>query len=169
MFAKVHGAFKSFSGRLEYDEKSGDFTGARATIDAASVDTGEAKRDEHLRSPDFFDAARFATLRFESTRVEKHADGYILHGDLTIRDVTRKVALTVESLGRVKDPWGQERAGFTGVVTIDRKEFGIVWNQTLDLGGVALGEKVEIHIDVQAIAKQAEVPAADQARAPAVV
>lgn len=165
VFAKVHGAFKTFSGELGFDEKSGDFAKVNATIDAASVDTGEEKRDAHLRSADFFEAEKFKTLTFASTKIEKDGEGYKLHGDLTIHGQTKPVVLAVEALGRAKDPWGNTRAAFSATVSINRKDFGLVWNQVLDAGGLAVSDKVDITLDIQAIAKQPEVSKAAVAQA----
>jgi polyisoprenoid-binding protein YceI len=157
LFAKVRGRFASWSGKVELD--SDDLTRSRAVveIDAASIDTGVADRDQHLRSPDFFDVAQFPELRFESTRME-HAGGnrYTLHGKLTIRDVTRDVALDVEYGGQAKDPWGNQRAAFSATTSIDRREFGLTWNQALETGGVLVGEKVEIELEVQAVEAAAQ-------------
>jgi len=152
VFAKVRGRFANWSGTVELD--ADDLTRSRAVveIDAASIDTGVAARDEHLRSPDFFDVARSPKLRFESTKMER-VDGnrYTLHGKLTIRDVTRDVAIAVEYGGQAKDPWGNQRAAFSATASIDRREFGLTWNQALETGGVLVGEKIEIELEVQAV------------------
>jgi polyisoprenoid-binding protein YceI len=121
-------------------------------IDAASIDTHEPKRDEHLRSADFFDAQAFPKLTFRSTGVETEGTAIVrVVGDLTIHGVTRPVALTVEDLGRAKDPWGNTRAAFTATTSIDRKDFGLRWNQALEAGGVLVGDKVDISLDIQAV------------------
>jgi polyisoprenoid-binding protein YceI len=152
LFTKVHGAFTRFSGEIEHDEKTGEFSAARARIEVASIDTAEPKRDEHLRSNDFFDAGNHPLITFESVRV----DAGKLYGDLTIRGVTKTVIIDVEELGRMKDPWGGQRVAFTGKLTIDRKDYGVSWNQTLDAGGLAVGDKVEIVLEVQAVAPQVQ-------------
>jgi polyisoprenoid-binding protein YceI len=122
------------------------------TIEASSIDTGTAKRDDHLRSADFFDVEKFPTLRYRSKRVEKVGTAqFRMIGDLTIRDVTREVALDVAYGGRGKDPWGNERAGFSASAAVDRKDFGLQWNQVLETGGMLVGEKVEIELDIQAV------------------
>jgi polyisoprenoid-binding protein YceI len=157
LFAKVRGRFASWSGSVELD--TSDLTRSRAVveIDAASIDTGVADRDKHLRSPDFFDVAQFPKLRFESTRMEHAGDNrYTLHGKLTIRDVTREVALDVEHGGQAKDPWGNQRAAFNATTSIDRREFGLSWNQALETGGVLVGEKIEIELEVQAVQAAAQ-------------
>lgn len=121
-------------------------------IAAASVDTGEPQRDNHLRSADFLDVEKFPHLTFKSTRVEpKGQDHLAVTGDLTIRGVTRPAVLDVEFGGSLKDPWGRQRVGFTATTTIDRKELGVTFNQVLDHGGLALGEKVAITIDVEVV------------------
>jgi polyisoprenoid-binding protein YceI len=152
LVSKVRGRFNKWSGTLQYDEKDPTRSSVEVTIDAASVDTSEPQRDTHLRSADFFDVAEFPQLTFKSTRVEAIDEERLrVTGDLTIHGITRPTVLDVEIGGSlVKDPWGKHRAGFTATTTIDRKEFGITFNQALDHGGVALGEKVAISIDVEA-------------------
>jgi polyisoprenoid-binding protein YceI len=152
--SKVRGRFAKFSGALTIDD--GDLTRStvEATIDAASIDTGTPQRDAHLRSPDFFDSERFPEIKFRSTRIEKvgaGADRYRVTGPLTIRDVTREVALDVEYGGQAKDPWGNERIGFIAKATLDRKEFGLHWNQVLEAGGVLVGDRVDIELEVQGV------------------
>jgi polyisoprenoid-binding protein YceI len=150
--SKVRGRFAKFSGSVALDE--GDLTRSvvEATIDTSSIDTGTAQRDDHLRSADFFDVERFPEIRFRSTRIEKlGADRYRLTGELTIRDVTRPITLEAEYGGRGKDPWGNERVGFTAKGTLDRKDFGLKWNQVLETGGVLVSDRVEIELEVQAV------------------
>ena len=151
--SKVRGRFGAFRGSLDLTE-GGDLTDTAidVTIDAASIDTGTAQRDEHLRSADFFDVERFPALRYVGKRVEKLAgDRYRVLGDLTIRDVTREVALEVEYGGRGTDPWGNQRLAFEARTSIDRKDFGLRWNQVLEAGGVLVGDKVEIELEIQAV------------------
>src|SRR5262249_6504936 len=120
--------------------------------DASSIDTGVADRDTHLRSPDFFDVEKFPELRFRSKRIEQIDDArYRVVGDLTIRDVTREVSLDVQYGGRAKDPWGNERVGFVAKTSVDRKDFGLTWNQVLEAGGILVGDRVDIDIDVEAV------------------
>jgi len=150
--SKVRGRFAKYSGRVDLDD--GDLTRSfvDVTIDAASIDTGTPQRDAHLRGPDFFDVEKFPELRFRSTRIESVArDRYRVVGDLTIRDVTREVSLDVEYGGRAKDPWGNERIGFIATATLDRKDFGLHWNQLLEAGGVLVGDRVDIDLEVQAV------------------
>jgi len=158
--SKVRGRFAKYSGAITMDD--GDITRSvvDVTIEAASLDTGVPDRDTHLRSPDFFDVERFPTLRFRSKRIEKLDDArYRAIGDLSIRDVTREVSLDVEYGGRAKDPWGNERIGFVAKAALDRKDFGLGWNQLLEAGGVLLGDRVDVEIEVQAV-KVAAVQAA---------
>jgi polyisoprenoid-binding protein YceI len=149
--SKVHGNFTRWSGSMNFDETDPASASVDVTIEAGSIDTREPKRDEHLRSADFFDVANHPELRFRSTKIEqKSLTEFTLHGDLTIRGTTRPVALQVESLGQAKDPWGNTKAGFSARTTINRKDFGLTWNQALETGGVLVGEKIEIELDVQA-------------------
>ncbi len=157
VFAKVRGRFDRFSGTIEGDLD--DLTGARVAvnIDAASIDTGVADRDTHLRSADFFDAEQFPTLRFVSQTIERASDDhYLVHGELTIRDVTREVTLEVDYNGRGTDPWGNERIGFSASGSINRREFGLKWNQVLETGGMLVGDRIDIGLEVQAVAAAAE-------------
>jgi polyisoprenoid-binding protein YceI len=159
--SKVRGRFTKFSGTLTLDD--GDLSRSRVevAIDAASIDTGTPQRDGHLRSPDFLDAERFPELRFNSARVEKVAeDRYRVTGGLTIRDVTREVVLDVEYGGRAKDPWGNERVGFIAKTSFDRKEFGLGWNQVLEAGGVLVGDRIDIDLEVQGVRVAAAAAAA---------
>jgi polyisoprenoid-binding protein YceI len=150
--SKVRGRFTKYSGTVDLDPADLTRSVVEVTIDAASNDTDNAQRDTHLRSPDFFDVDQFPALRFRSTRIEKLSDEqYRVVGDLTIRDVTREVPLTVEYGGRGKDPWGNERAGFVARASIDRKDFGLAWNQLLEAGGVLVSNRVDIELDVQAV------------------
>ena len=159
MVSKVHGRFSKWSGSLELDES--DLTKSRldVTIDAASVDTKEPKRDDHLRSADFLDVEKFPTLTFKSTKIEKDGDGYLVTGDLTIHGITKSVKLEVEGGGQVKDPWGGTRTGFSAKTNINRKDFGLTFNIPLDGGGFVVGDKIEIGLEVEAIKKAASAAA----------
>lgn len=150
--SKVRGSFTRWQGTIQFDEKNPEAGKVSVQIEAPSIDTREEKRDAHLRSPDFFDTEKYPTLGFESTRVEK-VDGqsFRIIGDLTIRGITKQVTLDAEYLGGGKDPWGNERIGFEARTTINRKDFGLAWNQVLEAGGVLVGEKIEIALDVQAL------------------
>jgi polyisoprenoid-binding protein YceI len=152
MVSKVHGRFSIWSGVLELDEQDITRSSIDVTIDATSVDTKEDKRDAHLRSADFFDVEKFPTLTFKSTKVEKKGDDEVaMTGDLTIHGVTKSVTLAVELGGQVKDPWGGTRTGFSAKTSINRKDFGLGWNAVLEAGGVVVGEKVEITLEIEAI------------------
>jgi len=152
MVATVRGRFNTVSGTIEVgDELAGSSTDV--TIDAASIDTGSEERDTHLRSPDFLDVERFPTLRFRATRVERgEREGeYRILGDLRIRDVTREVELDATYNGTATDPWGNLRAGLEAETTINRRDWGLTWNTPLEAGGILVGDKVKITLDVSAV------------------
>lgn len=151
VFAKVHGRFTSFGGSLDIDDA--DFTKSKisVTVDAASIDTSEEKRDGHLKSPDFFDVEKNPKLTFDAKRIQKvGSDEYKLTGDLALHGVTKEVTFDVEYGGRGKDPWGGERMGFHAKTQLNRLDFGLKWNQVLETGGVLVGEKIEVAIDLEA-------------------
>jgi polyisoprenoid-binding protein YceI len=153
MITNVRGEFGKLSASVRADDQDLTRSKVEATIETASIDTREPKRDEHLRSADFLDVANHPTITFTSTRIERAGEGrWKLTGDLTLHGVTRPVVLDVESSGtQVKDLMGKTRAGAHATTTINRKDFGIVWNKTLDGGGIAVGNEVAITIDVEAI------------------
>jgi polyisoprenoid-binding protein YceI len=152
MISKVRGIFGKWSGKLELDEADPTASRVEVQIEAASVDTQQSQRDDHLRSAEFFDVAKYPTLTFKSTAVERVREHhYRVVGELTIRDVTRKVVLEVEDSGRSKHPMtGDLRAGFSAHTTILRSEFGLTWNALLETGGVALSDEVNIELEIQA-------------------
>jgi polyisoprenoid-binding protein YceI len=157
MVSKVHGRFASFSGSLAFDEANPQASRVEVTIDAASIDTKEPQRDAHLRSADFLETDAYPHITFKSTSVEKVGERELrLNGDLTIHGVTRPVTLEVDYAGRQKDPWGGERAGFSAKLAIDRKDFGLTWNKAIEAGGILVGDKVEIVIEVEAVKAQAK-------------
>ena len=151
MISNVKGQFTGLSGVLTLDE--GDLTRSRieATIDAASINTREAQRDGHLKSTDFFDVEKFPTLSFKTTGVKRNGDNELTAtGDLTIHGVTRPVVFNVEGpTPPAKDPWGNTRIGLAATTKINRKDFGLHWNSTLETGGILVGEDVTITLDVQ--------------------
>lgn len=151
MISYVKGEFSGLSGVLNLYETDYTKSSVRASIPTASVRTGDDKRDSHLKNADFFDIERFPALTFQSTNIATAGDNnYIVTGDLTIRDITRSVILTVEDLSKPsKDPWGHQRIGVTGSTKVKRKDFGLTWNMALDSGGMLLGEEVTITLDVQ--------------------
>jgi polyisoprenoid-binding protein YceI len=152
VIAKVRGAFDRWQGTFELDAANPAASRISVHIDAASINTREEKRDAHLRSADFFDVAQYPELVFDSTNVDKVDDAhYRVTGNLTIHGVTKEVELDAESLGSGKDPWGNERIAFQAQTAINRKDFGLSWNQALETGGVLVGEKVEISLDIQAV------------------
>jgi len=153
VITKVRGRFLKWEGTLVLDEQDLSKSRVEVSIDAASISTGDEKRDGHLRSADFLDAEKFPKLTFKSTRVEKvSGDRLKVTGDLTIRDVTKSVTLDVEQLGKAKDPWGNNKIAFNGKVAIQREEFGAKWNQALEAGGVLVGKQVDIDLELQASA-----------------
>jgi polyisoprenoid-binding protein YceI len=161
VISKVRGAFAHWQGVVDFDEQNPAASKVSVRIEAASIDTHEPKRDAHLRSADFFDVEQHPALTFESTKVEQLADQqYRVTGNLTIRGVTRSVVLETEYLGGGKDPWGNQRIGFAARTSINRKDFGLTWNQALEAGGVLVGDKIEIALDVQAVKAQAAEQAA---------
>lgn len=155
MVTDQKGAFDTFSGTIELDDKDITKSTVNVTIDPASVNTKNKKRDDHLRSPDFFDAAKFPKMTFVSTKVEKAKDGGLLvTGNLTIRDVTKPVTLTVAPLSdEFKDPWGGTHRGTTATATINREEFGLTWNKALEKGGFVVGKDVKIELQVELLPK----------------
>ena len=155
MVSNVRGAFTKVSGTVKADDKDVTKSQVEATIDAASIDTRETKRDEHLRSPDFLDVAKYPTITFKSKKIEKAGEGrYKMTGDLTLHGVTREVVLDVEGpTPTVKDPRGSIRAGATATTKLDRQDFGIAWSKTLDGGGVVVGNEIAVTIDVEGVKK----------------
>ena len=153
MMTTVRGRFKKLEATLRGDRDHPDEAGVDASIDVASIDTGVADRDAHLRSADFFDADNFPNITFKSKSVEnpprQEGDRFRVTGDLTIRDANMEVVLDCEYQGRGTDPWGKTRAGFTFRTELDRREWGLKWNQTLETGGVLVAHKVRIEGEVQ--------------------
>jgi polyisoprenoid-binding protein YceI len=156
LVTKVRGRFSDFAGTIQFDEARPEQGSVQFTVQAASIDTNAADRDVHLRSEDFFHVEKFPTITFASTRiVAKGANEFNVTGALTIRGVTKEVTLPVAYLGRQKDPWGNEKAGFETEITINRKDFGLLWNAGLETGGFLVGDDVKISISIQAAAQQA--------------
>lgn len=148
--AKVRGRFGAVTGDITIAEDH-LASSVSATIEMASVDTGDAGRDDHLRSAEFFDVENFPTMTFTSTKVEGDGSEYALTGDLTIKGVTKSVTLDLEFDGVSGDPWGGTRAGFTATGEIDRREFGLEWNVALDTGGMLVGERIKLQLDIEAV------------------
>ena len=156
MITNVRGRFEKFSGTIDFDEQTPANSTVDVQIDAASINTREEKRDAHLRSPDFLDVEKYPTLTFKSTRVEvldkNHAR---LHGDLTIKGLSRPVVLDVEYSGMSKSPWGTTSAGFTATTRLNRKDWGLEWNVALETGGWLVGDEIKVDLELELV-KQPE-------------
>lgn len=160
-FTKVHGRFDDFSGAITGNLASPQTAAVEFTIKTASVNTNEPKRDAHLKSADFFDVAKLPEITFKSTSIKATGKNlYDVTGPLTMHGVTKDVTLQVAILGSTKDPWGGTRAGLEMTTTLDRKSFGIVYNQVLDAGSTMLGDDVKVTIDIEAVQKPAGKTAA---------
>jgi len=157
MLTTVRGQFQKVTGVIEFDENDPLHGSVEATIDASSITTQNQMRDGHLISQDFLHAEQYPTITFKSTRIEKGkgANEYRIFGDLTIRGVTREVVLDATYNGTGKDPWGNARAGFSARTSINRKDFGLTWNQVLESGGVLVSDKIDINLEIQAVQKAA--------------
>lgn len=151
IISKVHGRFAKWAGTIALDEQDLTRSTVDVRIDAASIDTQVADRDTHLKSADFLDVAKYPELTFRSKRIEKAGEDYRVVGDLSLHGVTREVTLQAEFAGSGKDPWGNTRAGFSAKASLDRRDYGLVWNAALEAGGVLVGEKVEITIELEAV------------------
>lgn len=151
MISKVRGRFSKVSGTIDLAPGSNVPAAVAVTIDAASIDTREEQRDAHLRSADFFDVEKYPSLSFESTRIEGTAPEFQVHGNLTIHGVTREVVLQTAFEGRGGDPWGGERVSYSAKTTINRKDFGLTWNQVLETGGFAVSDEVRIELEVEGV------------------
>jgi polyisoprenoid-binding protein YceI len=149
MAAKVRGSFKTFSGAIRQGEDA-ESTSVGVTIEAASIDTGAEDRDNHLLSGDFLDTEAYPEITFESTSITRQGGRFDVVGDLTIKDVTKPVTLAMTYGGIMSDPWGNEKAIFSGETNINREDFGLTWNQALEAGGWLVGKDVSIAIEVQA-------------------
>jgi polyisoprenoid-binding protein YceI len=151
MVSTVRGSFAKYTGTISINDADLSKSTAHIEIDAASIHTGNDKRDDHLRSPDFFDVAKFPKLVFDATHVERRGpEALALAGNLTIKNVTRPITLEVTGFtGEVKDPWGGIRRGATATAKISRKDFGLNWNAALETGGVVVGDEVTITLEVE--------------------
>jgi polyisoprenoid-binding protein YceI len=149
MVTKVRGRFPVTAGKLEIGEDPRQ-SSVEATIDVSAVESGDPKRDEHLRSADFFDAGQYPTVSFVSTKVDDHGDGeFTLEGNLTVKGTTKPVTLKGEYLGTEASPWGDTRVGFSAETEVSRKEWGLEWNVALETGGVLVGDKIKLTIDAE--------------------
>lgn len=152
MVTKVRGSFNEFSGTGFFDAENPANSNLQVTIKAASIDTNNADRDAHLRSNDFFDMEKFPEITFISTSFDKvDAENYRVTGDLTIKGITKPVTIDLEYTGTAVDPYGNHRIGFEGKTTINRKDWGVTWNAALETGGVLVGEKITLELEISAI------------------
>jgi len=150
--SKIHGRFTKWGGTLQLDEAAPTSSQVEIQIDPTSIDTNEPRRDGHLQGPDFFDVAQYPQITFKSTRVEPlGGDRYRVTGDFTMRGVTKPITLEVEHGGSVKDPWGNNRGGFSLKGSINRKDFGMAFHQLMEGGGLVLGDQVDFSIDLEAV------------------
>jgi polyisoprenoid-binding protein YceI len=157
MMAKVRGSFNDFSGSIVADPAKPEAAQVEFTVKAASIDTNNENRDKHLRSADFFDVEKYPEITFKSARIVPNGkDKYEVTGSLTLHGVTKEVTLPVSFLGFMKDPGGNDKAGFEATATLNRKDFGIVWNKNLDAGGFLLGDEVWVTINLEAGKKKPE-------------
>jgi len=145
----VHGKFNEFSGSVVVDNNA--VKEAKGTIEVKSIDTGIAKRDAHLRTPDFFDAQKYSTITFASKRVEKQGDEILVTGDFTMHGITKEISLPIKLSGPITDPWGGTRVGLYAKTKLSRKEFGISYNQTSKTGAMVVGDEIEIEINAEAV------------------
>ena len=160
MISKVRGQFETFGGTINFDPENPQNTTVDIQIDVTTVNTKDEQRNGHLKSPDFFDAENFPTATFKSTKVvQESEDEGKLYGELTVRGVTKEVVLDVEYAGIAKSPWGSTSAGFSASTTLNRKDFGLNWNQALETGGVLVGEKIKLEIELELIQQTETVPA----------
>lgn len=149
--SKTTGRFTDYAGFIDMDAEAGTVKAIEATIKAGSVNTNHEKRDAHLRNADFLDVEHYPTITFKMKNYKKTAEGYTSVGDLTLHGVTKEITLAGQYNGATKDPWGNTRAGFSAEGKLNRKDFGMVWNKTLDSGGLVVGDEVQIRLDVECI------------------
>lgn len=155
LVSKVSGQFKDFEGNFNFDDKKPEMSSVKFSINAASIDTQNSRRDEHLKGADFFDVTKFPKLTFTSTKVTKESEGrYKLEGNMSLHGVTKPVSYDVEYLGADKDPKGTKRAGFVAKTRISRKDFGLTWTKTVESGGLLVGDEVEITLQLEAMEKE---------------
>lgn len=150
--SSVPGRFADVSGKFSFDPTKVEASSAEATIKATTINTMDAKRDDHLKSPEFLDVAKFPSIQFKSTKIEKVSDSaFNAHGDLSIHGVTKPVVLSVVYGGSAKDPWGKERVAFEAKTTLNRKDFGLTWSKTLETGGLVVGDDVQITLEIEGV------------------
>lgn len=151
VISKTTGRFMDYVGYIEMDAVDGTVKVIEATIKTASVNTNQEKRDAHLRTPDFFDVEKHPTMTYKMKSYRKTEEGYSVVGELTLRGVSKDIVLTGNMSGVAKDPWGNTRAGFHGEGKLNRKDFGMIWNKTLDNGGLVVGDEIHIVLDIECI------------------
>jgi polyisoprenoid-binding protein YceI len=152
MISKVRGSFENFSGVVNFDEQNPGYTTVNVKVDLSSINTRDEQRDGHLKSPDFFDVENYPTMTFVSTQVEQiDENNGRLYGQLTIKDISKEVVLDVEYAGLAKSPWGSESTGFSATGSLNRKDWGLNWNQALETGGVLVGDKINIEIELELV------------------
>lgn len=150
--SSVPGRFGELSGTFSFDPAKIEASKAQATLSVSSINTMDAKRDDHLKGPDFFDASKYPSITFKTNKVDKVSDAaFKAHGDLTIHGVTKPVTLDVTYGGSAKDPWGKERAAFEARTVINRKDFGLTWNKTIETGGLVVGDEVQIALEIEGV------------------
>jgi polyisoprenoid-binding protein YceI len=149
--SKTTGQFTDYAGYIDMDAEDGTVTAIEATIKAESVDTNHIKRDTHLRNAEFLDVKLYPTIIYKMKNYKKTSEGFTATGDLTLHGVTKEVLLTGRYNGSTKDPWGNTRAGFSAEGKLNRKDFGMIWNKTLDNGGLVVGDEVQIRLDIECI------------------
>jgi polyisoprenoid-binding protein YceI len=152
LLTKVRGRFSDFEGTIQFDAANPENSSIDFTIKATSIDTNEPDRDKHLRSEDFFAVEQFKSIAFKSKRIIKRsAELYDMVGDLTMHGATKEITLPVTHLGAGKDPWGRDKIGFESELTLNRKDFGLKWNQALEAGGFLIGDEVKVSVTIQAV------------------
>lgn len=156
--AKVSGSFKKFSGTIIYDEQDVTKSSVTVTIKTTSIDTDNERRDNHLRSGDFFNAATDSAITFVSKKIEKRGEGYVAIGDFTMRGVTKQIELPFTILGKIKDPWGNTRVGIEATTSVNRLEYGVKWDNKLGDGNLVVSDKVDITLTIEAIAAAPKPP-----------
>ena len=150
----VTGRFTGFEGTIVFDEKAPESASVQGSIEVATINTDNEKRDGHLQSPEFFDVAKYPRITFKTTKitdVDTNKNTAKVHGTLSMHGVEREIVLDGQFLGSAKDPWGNERAGFRGTATLDRKDYGLTWSKTLEGGTLLVGDDVEIELNVEAV------------------
>jgi polyisoprenoid-binding protein YceI len=151
VIAKVKGTFHEFEGTIRYDEQNFKDWSIQGAIQVKSIDTGNMERDNHLRSADFFDVEKYPQITFQSKNIVKKGDGYIVVGTFTLHGVAKEVKIPFKITGAIKDPYGNERLGLEAALTINRQDYGLTWNKTLETGQLIVGNDVEINLYVEAI------------------